>query len=343
MQHKPRPLPLFLELLRSETAQSPDRMAAALQGLRAYQSAKRGVAAPEKPVVAQVGRAKLLDYGGEGPAVIFVPSLINPPTVLDLAEGNSFLRWLAAQDLHPLLVDWGTPAPDEAGLSVTGHIEQLLLPLLDTMDAPYHLAGYCLGGTMAAGAAAVRAPRSLTMIAAPWRFDGFPTEAHDALAALWDNAFPTAQMIGALPMEVLQTGFWQLDTARTIGKFEKFGRLDPDSDGASAFVALEDWSNDGPPLTFAAARELIEEFFARNVTGKGQWRVDGKTVDPAALTCPVLDIISATDRIVPEASAARAGEVWTLAQGHVGMIVGGRGRKTLWQPLAAWLSQVQQG
>jgi polyhydroxyalkanoate synthase len=57
----------------------------------------------------------------------------------------------------------------------------------------------------------------------------------------------------------------------------------------------------------------------------------------------VLDIVSTTDRIVPEATAARAGTVLTLAQGHVGMVVGGKGRDALWQPLAEWLSQVQHG
>ena len=40
-QHGPRPLPLFLEMLRSETATDPDRMARALAGLRRYQHAPR--------------------------------------------------------------------------------------------------------------------------------------------------------------------------------------------------------------------------------------------------------------------------------------------------------------
>jgi len=29
----------------------------------------------------------------------------------------------------------------------------------------------------------------------------------------------------------------------------------------------------------------------------------------------------------------------TLGLGHVGMIVGGRARETLWQPLAQWLAR----
>jgi polyhydroxyalkanoate synthase len=62
-------------------------------------------------------------------------------------------------------------------------------------------------------------------------------------------------------------------------------------------------------------------------------------VDPAALACPLLDIVSTTDRIVPAASATGAGERVTLAQGHVGMVVGGRARASLWQTLAEWLTR----
>ncbi|WP_442623108.1 alpha/beta fold hydrolase [Parasphingopyxis sp.] len=316
-------------------------MAAALDGLKAYQEAERPPPPPAVPVAARAGRARLLDYGGDGRATIFVPSLINPPTILDLAEDNSLLRWLSGAGVHPYLVDWGAPTPDEAELSVAGHIENLLLPLIDALDRPTHLIGYCLGGTMAIAAATLRPPISLVTMAAPWRFDGFPDEARDGLRALWENAEPTAREIGALPMEVLQTGFWKLDPARTVSKFEMFGRLDPDSDKARAFVTLEDWANDGPPLTYGAGRELVEDLFCANAPGEGRWTVGGKAIDPAALSCPTLDIVSTSDRIVPEATAARTGETLTLKQGHVGMVVGGRGRTALWGPLANWLSRVQ--
>ncbi len=63
------------------------------------------------PVIASAGRAVLRDYGGSGRPAIFVPSLINPPDVLDLAEANSMLRWLSQHDLRPLLVDCGEPQP----------------------------------------------------------------------------------------------------------------------------------------------------------------------------------------------------------------------------------------
>ncbi|WP_052733713.1 alpha/beta hydrolase [Sphingomonas changbaiensis] len=372
-------MPLFLDLLASQTEGDPVRRAAVLAGLRAYQVAERAPRPADMPVVARAGRAVLRDYGGDGPPAVFVPSLINPPFILDLAEGNSLLRWLSGQGVRPLLVDWGEPQilpgtgrgtigaadgggvgalanlldpstprfasgpPSRSGedLDVAAHAE-LLLPLLDSLGEPAHLVGYCLGGTMALGAAMSARIRSLTLIASPWHFAGFGPAARDDIAALWQAARPSAQPMGLVPIEVLQSGFWRLDPARTIAKYEAFGRLDPASDAARAFVALEDWANAGAALPYAAGRELFEDFIAADVTGRGAWRVGGEVADPAKLRVPTLEFVSLNDRIVPAASSARLQNGRTLGLGHVGMIVGSRAREQLWEPLAAMLSQLQQ-
>jgi polyhydroxyalkanoate synthase len=335
-QHRPRPLPLFLAMLRSETANDAARMGRALQGLRAYQEAAREAGPKPPAAVAEVFGATLRDYGGSGAPVVFVPSLINPPSILDLAEDNSLLRWLAAEGgVRPLLADWGWDVAARRDLSVAGHVTQVLLPLLEALGEPAALVGYCLGGTMALGAAA-RAPeqvRGVATIAAPWRFAGFPDAARAMLARLWAGTEATAGRLGMLPMEALQSAFWSLDPARTVAKFEAFAAMAPDSAGARAFVRLEDWANDGPPLPYAAAKELFERFFEDDATGRGDWLLP----EPRALPCPVLEIVSTSDRIVPAATAAGAGERIATARGHVGMVVGGSAREVLWAPLARWL------
>jgi len=343
LQHGPRPLPLFLDLLRSQTAASPDRRAAALAGLKAYQRAPRAPRPQVMPIVARAGRAVLRDYGGGGMPVVFVPSLINPPFILDLAADNSLLRWLAGQGVRPLLLDWGTPGRDDAALDIADHVETLLLPLIDALGERVALAGYCLGGTMALAAACLRDVAGLALIATPWHFSGFSDAARRDMADLWAKAGPVCAPMGLLPMEVLQSGFWRLDPGRTVGKFERFATLDPISPAAAAFIALEDWANMGAPLPFAAGRQAFEEFFAADLPGRGEWHVAGRFIDPAALACPTLDLVSQTDRIVPAASAADLPNRIDLAAGHVGMIVGGRARTAVWQPLADWLSQLRQG
>jgi len=314
----------------------PARMQATLAGLRKYQEAERAPSPAPMPAIAEARGATLRDYGGAGPPVVFIPSLINPPNVLDMGE-RSLLRWLAGRGHHVLLIDWGWPDDARRGLDVAGHVEEMALPLLAAIGEPAALVGYCLGGTMALAAAQLAPSRAVATIAAPWHFSGFPDDSRADLAKLWRGAEPTAGALGVLPMEVLQSAFWNLDPARTVGKFEAFAAMTGDE--ARTFVMLEDWANDGPPVSEAAAREMFEGFFDRDITGGGEWRVGGETIDPAALGCPLLNIASTTDRIVPAASAPRAGERLDLALGHVGMVVGSQARERLWEPLAGWLSR----
>ena len=63
-----------------------------------------------------------------------------------------------------------------------------------------------------------------------------------------------------------------------------------------------------------------------------------KTPEGQAVPIDVHLMVKPVDRIVPAATAAGLGDHRELALGHVGMIVGGRARASLWQPLADWIA-----
>jgi polyhydroxyalkanoate synthase len=325
-------------MLREETAASSERRAAALAGLKAYQQAPRKGKRRPAPIRFRQRRARLRDYGGSGRPVIFVPSLINPPFILDLAPQNSLLRWCSEQGLRPYLLDWGEPSPADRAMDVTAHVDRILLPLIARFDEPPLLVGYCLGGTLALAAAAAGRVAGLALIATPWHFAGFGG-GRAAIGELWQSAKPSCERMGLVPMEVLQTGFWRLDPGRTVSKYEAFGRMEPGSPAWNGFIALEDWANAGAPLPYAAGRQLFEEFVGDDLTGKGGWSVGDRTVDPHALPCPAVEFVSLSDRIVPRESAADLADRRDLGSGHVGMIVGGRAKTQLWEPLADWLKR----
>lgn len=272
--------------------------------------------------------------------VIFIPSLINPPRVLDISVNRSIVRHMAAAGHDAFLIDWGTPTADDDSLDLTGHVTERLLPLLAALPRPPILVGYCLGGTLALGAAKAAGAQAIATIAAPWQFSGFPEADQQQVASLWRGAKPMCQRLGYAPMEVLQSGFWSLDPDRTIRKYAAFADMDDGSPQQHAFMAIEDWANEGPPLTFAAARQLFEDFYAGNDTDEGRWQIGSAAVDPAALSCPTLSICSSTDRIVPAAAAPPLADTRTLATGHVGMIVGSGAQTNVWNPLSDWLSSV---
>ena len=98
-----------------ETAARQDRDLVA--GIAAYRRDPYFRNFEEPPLLWAEAETRLLDFGGtasgQGPAVLFVPSLINRAYILDLMEGGSMLRWLSGQGMHPYLLDWGWPGAAE--------------------------------------------------------------------------------------------------------------------------------------------------------------------------------------------------------------------------------------
>ncbi len=332
----PHPLPLFLSIAVRACQDDRLRMTNVLAGLRRYQAMPPALPRPARPIITKVSNVTLRDFGGtaSGKPVLIVPSLINPPSVLDLAPGNSLLAALQGAGLRPLLVDWGEQ-PESLGLAAL--VETRLRPLLAGFAAPLPVVGYCLGGTLAAGLAAMGGVSRLALLAAPWHFDGYSDDARAGLRDWWRMTEPIAERLGGVPMDLLQPAFWSLDEAALVAKYARLAEADAKT--VAGFTALEDWSNAGPPLALPAARDMAG-FYADNAPGRGGWIVGGGAVVAADLGIPVLDVVAMRDRIVPAAAAMSSrgvGQRLEIEAGHVGMIVGRQAEAALWRPLAAWL------
>jgi polyhydroxyalkanoate synthase len=242
---------------------------------------------------------------------------------------------IAAMGRRALLFDWGK-ADQRSELSVAGHIEQLLLPLLRNINEPVVLIGYCLGGTMAIAAANLVEVERVVTLAAPWNFARYPESSQRALQDMWRHSQAAAEALGALPMEVLQAAFWSLDPERTVRKFAEFGRLAPGSAEALRFIELEEWANEGEPLPYPAAKELVEDLFGNDLPGTGGWTLGGRAASDE-LAVPTLHLTAERDLIAPPQTAA-SGQVVAIPSGHVGMIVGSA-RSRLHAELEAFLKE----
>jgi polyhydroxyalkanoate synthase len=202
-----------------------------------------------------------------------------------------------------------------------------------------------MGGNLAL-ALALRRPgeiAGLALLATPWHFHSERPESARALAAFAEVLMPGFRQLGAMPLDVLQGLFAGLDPLLAYRKFRRFAALDPASEEALAFVALEDWLNDGVPLPWRVAEECLVGWYGENRPGRGTWTIAGNAVRPEAFAGPSLAVIPNDDRIVPPASALPLAQalpnctILRASAGHIGMMAGSRARAELWAPLAAWI------
>lgn len=321
-----------------------------VRGVRAYQNHSFHRTLTPPPAIWRQGAATLHDYGGDpkNPPALFVPSLINRAYILDLAEDRSVMR-AAAREVRAFLLDWGMPGPAEQAFTTTDYVEGVLIPALEevkrlTGQTP-RLVGYCMGGTLAVAPAVLRPDlvSALALLAAPWDFSA------DAGASRLMIGFarPMIEVMlsaeGAASIDLLQALFASLDPTLVGRKFRRFANLDPMSDEAQRFVALEDWLNDGVPLAGPVARECLFGWYGENTTVRTAWKIGDRVIDPRQVACPTLAFIPAQDRIVPPASAqalvdAIPGALRRMVDlGHIGMVAAGGAPAQVYGPLSGWL------
>ena len=316
-----------------------------IRGIAAYRRHPWTRDLEDPPVLWHEGGSRVLDYGGAGRKILFVPSLVNRAHVLDLAPGRSMMRFLAAQGLRVLLLDWGWPDEAERRFTLTDYVAGRLERALAAIDEKVVLAGYCMGGLLTVAAAQRRPDRvaALALLATPWDFHAGDPERAGALARLLPLLEPAMALANTLPIDFLQMLFALLDPYSIANKYRAFARLDQSGQRAKMFVALEDWLNDGIPLAAPVARECMAGWYGENTPARGEWRVAGLPVDPASLNLPAFVAVPARDRIVPPESALPLAALipgavlHQPAAGHIGMAAGGTAEAVLWRPLRDWV------
>jgi polyhydroxyalkanoate synthase subunit PhaC len=318
---------------------------ALIAGIAAYRADSYIRQMPDPPAMWEEGETRLLDYGGEGPAVLFVPSLINRAYILDLMEDASMLRWMSAHGVHPYLLDWGWPGEAERTFSLTDYIAGRLERAIAALPGKIALAGYCMGGLLAL-AAALRLPEkvsALALLATPWDFHADDPTAAKRLSDMLPALEPMIGLSGTLPIDALNALFAMVDPYGVGNKYRDFAAQDKASPRARRFVAMEDWLADGVPLAAPVAREALSGWYGANSTARLQWRVAGLPVDPARLMLPALCAIPARDRLVPAASAQKLAvslpqvKILEPKAGHIGMVAGTHAKSALWEPFTDWL------
>ena len=366
LRRGPRPLALHLALAANSNAGSPSWSGgspsfaptfasptfanvdpALIRAIAAYRRHPWRRDLPDPPAIWSEGGSRLLDYSASeasaGKPVLVVPSLVNRAHVLDLMPGRSLLRWLAGEGIRPLLLDWGWPGEAELGFTLTDYVARIERALIALGEA-VTLVGYCMGGLLAV-AATLRRPalvHALALLATPWDFHAErPADAVrlGMLAPLLDPLMAG----GTLPVDAIQTLFALAEPRSVAARYRAFAQLDQESEAAAGFVAVEDWLNDGVPLTAPVAREVFQGWYGVNTPARGRWRLAGWPVEPWSIRIPAFVAVPARDRIVPPGSAlalARAlpgAAVHHPQAGHIGMVAGRRWQAELGVPLLGWL------
>lgn len=286
-----------------------------------------------------------------------VPLLIvMPPTnrgyILDLVPGRSLVEFLRERGFDVYMLDWNAPrAPDrDAGLDayVADFVAAAVAAVAaDSGEPDVTLAGYCMGGVLAALYAA-RFPAgvaNLVALTTPVDFAAF-----DVWQRMTDRRwFAPAAAVGddgIVASDWLYAGFDRLRPTARLAAAVKLWDHAGDADYLAQYRRLDRWSADVLPLTAALFRDTVERLLWRNALLAGTLAVAGREVGLDAVTAPLLHIVAAADHIVPRAASrplvalvgsADKTEV-VVPGGHVMLLAGDAAPTAAWPLLDDWLA-----
>jgi polyhydroxyalkanoate synthase len=239
--------------------------------------------------------------------VLIVPAWIMKYYILDLSPRDSLVRYLVAQGHTVFCISWRNVSAADRDISLDDYRRLGVMAALDAISAivpgqRVHTAGYCLGGTLlaiaAAGMAEVHDERlaSITLLAAQTDFtepgelqlfiDHSQVNYLDAM--MWDRGTLGAdQMAGAFQLLRSNDLIW----SRLVHEY-LMGEAPPTTD-------LMAWNADTTRMPYRMHSDNLHGLFLNNELARGQTVVDGNPVSLHDIRAPIFCVGTERDHVAP--------------------------------------------
>jgi polyhydroxyalkanoate synthase len=152
--------------------------------------------------------------------------------------------------------------------------------------------------------------------------------------------------LGNVPADLMNFTYLTLKPFRlNLQKYVGLTDILDDKAALEDFLRMEKWIFDSPDQAGEAFRQFVKQFYQGNGFVEGGITIDGREVDLANVSMPVLNIYAEQDHLVPpDASRALKPLVGTrdytelsFKGGHIGIYVSGRAQREVPSAIHDWL------
>lgn len=239
--------------------------------------------------------------------ILIVPSWIMKYYILDLSQKNSMVKFLVDQGHTVFMISWHNPDANDRDLGLDDYRKMGIMDAIDAVQAAVpgekiHGAGYCLGGTLLAIAAA-----------AIGRDGDDPFASLSFLASQIDFTEPgeLQLFINDSQLTFLEDMMWgqgYLDTNQMSGAFQMIGSADLIwskifhrylMGEPSTMFDLMAWNADGTRLPYRMHSQYLRSLYLNNDLTEGHFVVDGRPISVTDIHTPVFSVGTVKDHVAP--------------------------------------------
>ena len=245
--------------------------------------------------------------------LLIVPSWIMKFYILDLTPQDSLVRYLVDPGHTVCMVSWRNPGAEDRDLGLDDYVQQGVLDAIAAVQrmrprARIHAAGYCLGGTLLAIAAALlgqrRDPvlRTVSLLAGQVDFER-PGEL---------GLFIDESQIAFLEDLMAERGY--LDGREMAGAFQLINSKDLVwsklvheylMGAQTPMTAMRAWNADATRLPARMHSEYLRRLYLENELAEGSFTVAGEAVSLRHLRVPLFVVATERDHVSPWRSVYR--------------------------------------
>jgi polyhydroxyalkanoate synthase len=351
-----------------EVAETQRKLADALVRLGRTRDADVKIGTTPKEEVLRIDKTVLYRYVPlvEKPSpvpILLTYALVGRYTMMDLQEDRSFVRNLLRAGLDVYLVDWGHPSRADRFAGLDDYVNDYIAACVDEICGRHevdaiNLLGVCQGGVLSLCYTALHPGRVRNLITTVTPVDFHADKESDRIDRgfmnVWARSLQPADIdrlvetMGTVPGEFVGYLFSLMTPGRTLTKYN-LDLLDVAGDEAKLlnYLRMERWLADRPSQPGEFSRQWLKELYQENRLIRDEFVLDGSTVRLKDITCPVLNVYTETDHIIPsEMSQGLRGRVGTedytevvLKGGHIGIFVSARALGQLTGTVVDWLGK----
>lgn len=297
------------------------------------------------------------DVAQRGEPVLLVTPLAAPSLCYDLRRGCSFVEHLVGQGRPTYLVEYGEVSFHDRTLGIEHWIDDVLPQAIRAVSEhaggrPVHVVGWSLGGIFALLTAADHHDlpiASVTLLGSPVDVAQVPMIAPlRPLLDLTGGQIVTQayRLLGGAPKPIVRWAFQFTSVDKVVTKPLAILQHLDDADFLAQLEAVDRFTENMTAYPGRTFGQLYHRFFRSNLLVSGRLELDGRVIDLARVTAPVLVCAGVGDGIAPIRavravvgllSGAKEVRFAVVPGGHLGMLTGRAARGSTWVQADAWI------